>query len=435
MWRSRNSASSGTILNARAAVKTLKNDFDSLTQDIIVFGERTGDTVGMIERLAALQREGIEGFLNMLDVSDPLSEVQQQVTALNAIATELRDTLQELGITAEEAAAVVDQKLNASLQKLAGDFLDPIIREINEFVGGGWINEATDLLARIRQLTADATALGIETTHIQTLFVLAAQDIVNQNQLVGASFDALVRFLNLGEAGLHQFSAAVEDATDVIVRSAQEIASAIQDNEDRLFLAIHRSDSLSDQLARFDLAAQREREEEIRAGGQALASLERALAQERANIINDFLDEQRRAAQEAADRAREEAARVRQEQIDAARQAAEERKRIFDEAKEFIAGQVRRIKEWIANFLSGEQSPLKPSQQLATAQSFFASELAAAASGNRDALSNITSAAQNLVDATRRYYGSAPAGQQIINTLISQLQSIAEPTIARGIHR
>ena len=107
----------GTILNARAAVKTLKNDFDSLTQDIIVFGERTGDTVGMIERLAALQREGIEGFLNMLDVSDPLSEVQQQVTALNAIATELRDTLQELGITAEEAAAVVDQKLNASLQK------------------------------------------------------------------------------------------------------------------------------------------------------------------------------------------------------------------------------------------------------------------------------------------------------------------------------
>ena len=315
---------------------------------------------------------------------------------------------------------IVETRLNASLQKLATNFLDPLIREVNELAGGGWINEAQDLFNRVKQLNADAAALGISTTLIQELYVRSAQAIVDSNQLVGDSFLRLQRMLGLAGTGLHEFNAAIEETADVVVRSAREIADAIQSNEDRLFMAMNRGDSLQAQLARFDLQAQREREAEIRAGGQALASLERAIAQERVNIITDFAAAQAEAAQRAA----EEAARARQQQIEAEQRAAEEKARILKEAVDFIAGQVRRIQDFIADFLSGPDSILKPSQQLATAQQRFASELAAAASGNRDALSNITGNAQNVIDAVRRYYGSSAAGQGLIQQLLGQLQGL-----------
>jgi Ca2+-binding EF-hand superfamily protein len=230
--------------------------------------------------------------------------------------------------------------------------------------------------------------------------------------------------LGLADAGLHEFTNSVEDAAATLVRSAQEIASAIQTNEDRLFNAIHRSDSLADQLARFDLQAQREREAEIAAGGQALASLEAAIQQERLNLINDFLQQQLDAQQQANDQSAQEAERVRQEQIQAAQQAAEERARAMQEAVDFIQGQVRNIQEWVNNFLAGQQSILPPSQQMATARAHFASEYALAQSGNRDALSNITNSAQQVVDSVRRYFGSSTAGQTIIQQLLGSLGTL-----------
>ena len=376
------------------------------------------------ERHTQLLNQYFELLLKTLDAPVTLSATATEIRRLNATADELTSALVDLGFSADQAAEIVDTKLNAALDRLAGNFLDPIIREINAFVGGDWINQATDLFARVQQLNADAAALGIKTTLIQTFFTLAAQDIINKNQLVGGSFHALVNMLGLADAGLHEFTNSVEDAAATLVRSAQEIANAIQTNEDRLFNAIHRSDSLADQLARFDLQAQREREAEIAAGGQALVSLEAAIQQERLNLINDFLAQQLAAQQAAADQSAQEAEQVRQEQIQAAQQAAEERARAMQEAVDFIQGQVRNIQEWINNFLSGQQSILPPSQQMATARAHFASEYALAQSGNRDALSNITNSAQQVIDSVRRYFGSSTAGQTIIQQLLGSLGTL-----------
>ncbi len=412
------------LADAKTAVRELMSQFRSLDDAILEFGRRTGDATGTLERHTALLNKYFETLLGALDAPKVLSETVTEIKRLNGTASELTVALVDLGFSADQAAEMVDTKLNAALDRLAGNFLDPIVREINTFVGGDWINQATDLFARVNQLNADAAALGIKTTLIQTFFTLAAQDIINKNQLVGFSFQALVNMLGLADAGLHEFTDTVADAAATLVRSAQEIASAIQTNEDRLFNAIHRSDSLADQLARFDLQAQREREAEIAAGGQALASLEAAIAQERLNIINDFFEQQLAAQQQAADQSAQEAERVRQEQIDAAQQAADERARAMQEAVDFIQGQARNIQEWINNFLSGEQSPLPPSQQMATARAHFASELAAAQGGNRDSLSNITQSAQQVVDSVRRYYGSSAVGQTIIQQLLGSLQAL-----------
>jgi len=267
---------------------------------------------------------------------------------------------------------------------------------------------------------------------------LSAQKIVDESELVGDRFLALQRMLGLAGQGLHEFSAAVEDTAEVLKRSAEEITRAIESNEDRLFNSLHRTDSLADQLLRFDLAAAREREAEVRAGGEALASLESALAQERLNIINDFFAKEAEAAKSAADAAAAEAARARDAEIEATRRAEEEKARILKEAQDFLDGALRNIQDFITGFLSSAESTLPPSQQMAVAQQAFATQLAKARAGDRDALTNITQNAQDVIDSVRRYLGSTAAGQSIINQMLAQLQGLpgqlsAEQFIVEGV--
>jgi hypothetical protein len=403
-------SSGGPLAEARDSIDGLMDQFFSLSDSIVEFGRRTGSAEDETQRHAALQVAAIKAVLATLDgVAAPLSDIAQELASVKAKADLLDEALVKLGISAEDAAIIVDIKLNEALARLRGQFLAPLIADINRLAGADWINQAEALLTQVAQLNADATALGLQTALIQEFFVRSAQEIVDSNELVGNSFLTLQRMLGTAGGALHEFNAEVANAADTIVRSAREIADAIQANEDRLFNAIHRSDSLADQLARFDLAAQREREAEIAAGGQALASLERALAQERINIILDFQEQQRQAQNQANDDAQ---------------RAAEEAARILKEAVDFIAEQTKRIADFISDFLSGPESILKPSEQLAEAQSHFADELALAASGNRDALSNITGTASNTIDAIRRYFGSGATGQAMIQQILDQLEAL-----------
>ena len=79
---------------------------------------------------------------------------------------------------------------------------------------------------------------------------------------------------------------------------------------------------------------------------------------------------------------------------------------------------------FVNHFLAGPTSNLSPSQQLATAQSAFNATLSAAMGGNRDALTGLTTQAQDVIDATRRYYGSSQAGATIIQQLLGTLRGL-----------
>jgi hypothetical protein len=419
---------SGATSSAIASVKTFRDSVSGLIDSLRTVGERTGAWALVAEETAKIQQSAQVAALDMLNVqkkgAQEQSEFAKELSRLMTVSKELQAVMVELGLSAEAAAAAIDEKLTESINALRGQFLEELTRQVNALAGGEWINQAQDLARQVAQMRQDAADLGIQTSLIDTFFVLSAQKIVDQNELTGASFEALVNSLGLAGTSLHEFNDVVEETANVVKRSMEEIARAIQSNEDRLFLALHRSDSLADQLARFDLQAQREREEEARLGGQAMASLEAALAQERLNIVNDFYAKLLQQQLDAQRKAAEEAERARQKQIEEERRQAEERQRILEEATRFLQGALRRISEWISNFLSGTQSPLSPSARLAQAQSAFQTNYTQALAGNRDALQGITSNAQDLVDAVRAYYGSSAAGQTLINTLLSQLQAL-----------
>ncbi len=361
---------------------------------------------------------------------DELSSVQQRLQEITSAAETLGNALIETGIGAEAAAEAVDQKLNASLEKLTNTFLADLQTKVNELNGQGFVNQAGDLINEVAQLRADAAALGTDTALIDQFYVLSAQKIIDQNKLTGQSYENIVEWLGLTNAGLHEFSDTIEATAEAVKRSTAEIASTIQSNQDALFKLTQDTSTLEGALAVFDLEAQRQREAEIAAGGQALASLEALQAQQRLNIINDFNQKALQAQQDAAQKLFDEQQRANEERLRAEQQAAEERKRVIDEATKFLTGALQNIANWIQHFLAGTQSTLSPAARLASAQSSFSTQKALAIGGNRDALSGITQNAQDVIDAATAYYGSSAAGQAIISDIIAQLQTLPAQTSA-----
>lgn len=397
---------SRAIESARSQMQQFANAANQAHDPAGVAAVQQAFNVGVVrsiqEAISALQHYG-----------DEQSEVARQIEDVNNRSTDLKNVLVEFGVAASDAAQIVDTQLNAALERLKTKFIDELAGKINDLVGAGWINQLNDLVSEVAQLRQDAAALGIQTSLIDTYYVLAAQKVIDSNELTGASFNAVANALGPLGSGLHEFTAEAEQAAEKLKRSAEQIASAIQDYQDQLFIATQDTNTLAGALAVFDLQAQRAREQEIAAGGEALAALEALQAQQRLNIVNDFnqraLEEQQRADEE----------RLRQQQ-----QAAEEQQRIWDEASKFLQNALQNIQGWISSFLAGSQSPLSPSARLASAQSTFSTQYSAALGGNRDALSGITGNAQSLVEAIRSVYGSTTAGQTLINSMLSQLQSL-----------
>lgn len=417
----------GATAQTITAVKTFRVQILGLKDSLDQANEITG-TSDFSQVWSQFAHEAQGAALAMLEQTEQQHELIIEFNRVQTTAGQLQDVLVELGMSAEDAAAAINQKLTEAIEKLRSRFLDDLIREVNRLAGGEWINQITDLVQQVAQLRADAAALGISTVLIDNFYALAAAEIIHENELIGNSLNTVALMTGFTAEHLKALADAMEEAAEVAKRSLDEINDAIQTNEDRLFLALHRGDSLADQLARFDLAAQREREAEMKAGGEAIVSLEAALAQERLNIIADFQKEAAEAALEAqkdALRAQisalEDQIRATERAIDVQQRLIEEQERALEAAIKIIDDARKRINSFVAGFLGGPSSFLSPLQQMNQAIATFNQQRSAAIGGDQDALSNITTVAQAAIDAIQRYYASSVPGvtlqQQILNQL------------------
>lgn len=267
-------------------------------------------------------------------------------------------------------------------------------------------------------------------------------------------------------------------------RKAEEINQAISTYLQRITAAAFagQADTLENRLAQFDAKAQSERLDAISKGGAAIGLLEQALGMERANIVTDWNKkiaddektamEQRQAAidailqrqQSAQDRifaagidtstlAGKMAALERQfaqERYDEAKAggeamgdllAAQDAERLkllkdssdewlrtqkaaFDDAKSFLDGALRSIKQFLDGLTAGSGSPLSPAARLAAAASQFSTQLALAQGGDRDALSGITGYASTYLDAAKAQYASSSGYQTIFGQVQDQLGAL-----------
>jgi hypothetical protein len=196
------------------------------------------------------------------------------------------------------------------------------------------------------------------------------------------------------DAGIASAQASQKAAEDAI-KKAEDALRRIESFQDRAAVAGIDTSTTAGQLAVFDLQAQRQREAEIRAGGEAIVALEEALYEERERIVRDGVD-----ALLAQDR------------------------RLFDEAQQFLVGFAKSIRQFLDNLTAGPGSTLSPQDRLTAAQSQFETQYTLGQGGNRDALSGLTNYASNLLEASKAFYGSTAGYQNTYNDVTSRLSAL-----------
>lgn len=466
---SRGFGTSGPFAQANAAVAALGESLKAFVKDSESLPEAAGNSARA--RAAAQQ-----SALAALDPPKALSDTQTRLAAIRGTAAGLSEVLRALGMSADEAAKAIKDRTAVAMDALRASFTADLDTKINAAKGEDYKNELTDLVKERDALMADAKAIGASTGDVTAYFKAAAQKIVDGSELTGAAFDALVKQFPALKGAVVEFSEAIDTAA-----AKAEAAARALGYQDRAFAAGNDSTTLAGALAAQDRKAAQDRAAEAKAGGQAMADLEKALAAERTAIVKDFAAqaaEAEKAAAEAIQRrvlsaedrlfaARNDASTLTgklaeidrqhaQERLDEAAaggqaitalekaQAAERLKIIEDfseqavaaqrqaleEAQTFLTGAVKNIKAYLDGLKAGPDSPLAPADRLAEARRQFSAQLALARSGDRDALSGITGYASTLLDASKGYNASTPAYQADLKSVTDALSALPKQVSA-----
>ncbi len=336
--------------------------------------------------LEEYNRRTIEAGEAALRGSDALSEIGQAMADLQKQADDLREAMQNAGISAEDAARRVQDDLNAALQRLADRTAVDLTRQINQLSGRGFLNDLNDLA----QTLADASRLNISTDLTQNFLVARAQDIINASQLTGQAFEDLLNQFPQLRGAVQQFG----DTAAAVTARASTLS-------DRLFAALNDTSTLEGQLAAFDREAQVQREEEARLGGANMVLLEETLQAERLNVITTYN------------------ARIVADQIASAQKI-----------QDAVNAAALNIAKYLNTLKTGTDSALSPSARLAAAQSTFNSQLALAQSGNIDANNSITQYAEDLRNAAQAFFGSASGYQTVLTQIQNSLAAL--PVLAQA---
>lgn len=184
-----------------------------------------------------------------------------------------------------------------------------------------------------------------------------------------------------------------EDEQQRAIQAIRDRASAY---DDRVFAAGNDNTSLEGQLAAAEREFAKQRAAEVKAGGEAINNLIAAQEAEKANII----------------------------------------KRVADEAKAYVEGVAKNIRDYLTGLALGNKSILSPAEQLAAAQRAYDQQLAATQSTDeakrREALGSITQTFDALLDAASKFYAGGQGYVDIYNRGNADLSSLAggAPSVA-----
>lgn len=394
----------------------------------------TGDTTFLSEsekHIASILRQTYgDGWKNMMDgpiagamrfnnavkeIKDEFTQLAKGIVQSMMAGKSFTDSMQSglKALSARRADKAIEQLLSGEFAKAAVSAVSAAVTWAASNLFGSkneqvkQINEVNDRIAQYMSARAAAatamnpddlaTRLG-EFEHQANLQRIAEERAGNQARA------ALEETLSVQRAQIvtefnKNIIAKEQAAADERKRIADEIAHRQQSAQDRLLAATVDQTTLGGQLELFNRQAQREREAEAQAGGQALVDIEAAQAAERFNLIKSFND-----------KIVDDAKRTAQEQLDAQTRAA------------------RAIVDYVSGLQTGPDSALSPSARLSAAQATYNSVLGLAQGGNSDALGRITQDFENLRKAAQSFYGSSSGYQNILNSGINQL--LALPAVA-----
>lgn len=136
------------------------------------------------------------------------------------------------------------------------------------------------------------------------------------------------------------------------------------------------------QIQAFDLNANKQRADEMKAGGFAIVELEKKLAAERQSIV--------------------------------------------DKANKAV---IKSYQDFLDSVKTGDLSTLSPEDQLKYAQNAFSSDAAKAATGDQDAIAKVTSDAQTLLQLAKAFYASSTGYGDIYKTVIDTVNGLMKSAL------
>ncbi|PSO29848.1 hypothetical protein [Bradyrhizobium sp. MOS002] len=378
------------------------------TYDTLAMAAAKAKDFGAVAQLQNTFNQGVSRLTETFINGNPvMTDLQQKMKAVADEGLGLIETLQQMGLAtavgtaritdaiARQQAAILEAEETARRAKVESD-TNSLIADVRNNSGVGYLNTITDAIQKFNDLAAEGVQPGV----LQGWLISTAQTAVNGAKLTGQAFqDLIAEFPQLTNA-VHEFIDTEAAAAAATAAAAKLAADATQklNLQLRLLTATTDTSTQGGALTLFDAKAKQERDAAV-AGGispENLLLLDQALAAERLGVIKTFTDQAVAAEKQLAD------ARL---------------------------AQMQRIQQYLDNLTAGSGSTLAPGDRLAAAQSQFTSQLGAAKSGDANAIQNITSYSDNLLQAAKDYYGSTVGYQSIL----AQVQSSLTGLIGTGL--
>lgn len=199
----------GVAVQAAANIKSVAETLKGFLSDTALIAP---SSAALAKATASVQ----DYMVSLFAEPATLSAVETRILSLRGSAAQLQTTLQDLGMSAEGAAAAIAAGVNTQLDALRTSFASGIQAKINSAQGKGYLNDLNNLVTQSVGDLSDARLIGSDPRQVAQAFALQAQAIVDQAGLVGDSFNDLVKTFPSLSSVVHQSSTALDQFTTSI---------------------------------------------------------------------------------------------------------------------------------------------------------------------------------------------------------------------------
>ena len=187
------------------------------------------------------------------------TEIEQAIQRLQGAAASLPELLEDLGMSAEEAAKAIEHHLNIALRDLRNNLTTDLTRSINDLAGFGYLNDLLDAQTAYESRVRDLQALGMDTGLAMQELGLRLANIAKEAELTDDQLTQLAAvFPQLGGslmgligAGSTGTTAAVADAKAKLDDAKADLRRAYEEEASRLNQVISKHEAYIKSLQKF----------------------------------------------------------------------------------------------------------------------------------------------------------------------------------------
>jgi hypothetical protein len=190
---------SGAFVSAQQQIVGLREELKGFIGDTEFLGNKLGE-LGSVDNAAEVadqilqaQRAAQQFALSVLSGAEELTGFETSVLEAEGKASALQVTLEQLGMSADEAAKAIDGALNMALAKLRDEYITDLNNSINELSGFGFLNEILEAQAKYQERLRDASALGLDGAGALQELNLSLANIARSAGLTQTQIDMLAK--------------------------------------------------------------------------------------------------------------------------------------------------------------------------------------------------------------------------------------------------